>query len=1176
MSKTAKFQRVLKTTTQLGLALVLCALSTGAQGTPLGEHQLGTPTQPKFPWQRSTLPKTAKFRKLDTVIGPHINMNVVPFSPVAVHPSGNFVGVVNTHANLVRIFNSVDPNPANWTMLSSLRTAWGPVSCAFYTPPGCPPGILVTCSNSDALLFMDFGGRVKGLLGLPGEPSDLLVDRTRNTAWVSCMGFDVVVEIDLLTRTIRAEYPIPSKHPAFLAFEAGATGSVIVSPMLSGNNTTVDRGPANFNAGPLGILDLSTATQGLPDEDLFRLDPVTASIEPVVVGAGTVLYDHGKNPVSGEWWMLGTDAKNFTLQSEPEANAIFSENRLTIVGALPAPGNLPVGPNRIVNLDDSNLALPGVQINPAITVGSPYALTFDTAGNGFLTGMLTDNVTEYDVTGTFVREWNVGSIPRGLQMITKGANQYLMVYCWGSNQVEIYLPAVGTGIVATLMAGPDPTPPLVKAGRALYYSAAHSQDNNMSCNTCHVDGFSDLLAWDLSDRRKDSSGAYTVTVDDKGPLVTQTLRSIKGQNPYHWRGERGDLIDFNGAFPGLLGGAPLNVAPGGDFDKFEAFVMSLQERANPYESVKRVIMDSLVPSFFPAGTSAVRGQDLFYDPVSVLNFACQDCHTLPSGTMNASFRDEFFAPNVGRSHFTVAPLISFWRKTQKTKVGVEYGGGTTDTLPVLGVGLSATGLADDLQDFLLQAEFSLGLQERHDVAAFLLQLDTGIPPLLHKGVRVGFGSSCPPPAPLTAQPQATPRSSSGIAPPGHSRQPVLATPSTPPASTSLSVQVPATKLADSVQPFLAPNIADEQTANSVAIEILLDDSKPSDLQLVVVGELASIPVQGFYDPDAKTFGLSDGVATPFNLDNTQFLQAYNSGDLVGMIFPMPLGLGERFLALDPDDGSPAVIVGPGPTTVDPLDALSVQAPVVDPVQLRQPSLSDQRGGILPPKQESGAPPTVTRFKIVYATSRVAKLVFTTNVPTRTITEYTPQGEPTRQQVNSHYVKAHMVFLRDLDPSKVWDLNIIVEDAALNTNTYTLNDAFTSMDLLKPNHVKSNSLSARTPDQDSGGSLRFTVDINVLELDDDIATNYTPVFDVLVYDISTDSWRTDQAAVAAPLTDTLGDSFIEFIVSGLAVNDLVMVNLADLQKMGDSSYRWSLPDTRTAARSVTVPYTGTGL
>ena len=1159
----------------LGLSADVAAaqvVSSTSSGTVAGStppaQGFRTPDVAPRPFDADGHPATAPFRKLDSMIGPFVNLNAVPFSPIAVSPTGSHLAVVNTHASLVRLFDTSDPNPLNWTLLASLRTAWGPVSVGFNINPGCAPEMLVTCSNSDALLWVNYTGRVEGLLGMPGEPSDLLVDPIRQVAWVSCLGSDVVVEVDLQQRRIRAEYPIPSKHPAFLAFENGVTGPVIVAPMLSGNNTTVDRGPAIFNAGPRGVIDLSLETQGLPDEDLFRLDPSDITVTPLVIGAGTILNDHGRNPVSGEWWMLGTDSKNAQFQSEPEASAIFSENRLTIIGALPAIGQAPVIPSRFINLDDSNPALSGVQYDQTRTVGQPYALEFDSLGNGYLTGMLTDNITQYDATGSFVREWNVGSIPRGLKLIRKGSQEFLATFCWGSNTVEIYEPAIGTGVVVTLDAGPDPTHPMIRDGRKLYYSAANSLNNNLSCNTCHIDGFSDLLAWDLSDRRKDSSGAYTVSVDDKGPVVTQTIRSIKGQNPYHWRGERGDLIVFNSAFASLLGGTPLDPTPDGDFDKFEAFVMHLQERANPFESVSRQIVDAFVPSSFPPGTSAVRGQDLFYDKNSLPSFSCEDCHTLPGGTRNTTFRDEFSAPMPGRSHFVVAPLLSFWRKLQPRKVDIEYASGLKDRVPVLGVGLSATGLADDLQDFVLQGAFTLNKQEKHDVAAFLMQLDTGISPLMHKGVRIGYGGNCIPPVPFAQKQTQDPGS------------PFL--PDSTPKSNQTKDSAGAPTLTGSVQPQLAPGIVDEQTANSIAINTLLANSAPDELQLVVVGDYLGQPVEGVFDVVGKTLLLKNNGVNTVTLSVSDILAAFNAGDLSGMIFPMPHGMGDIYTQINPNDGTPAVIPGPGATSTgggtnpdskgQQATSSSYPSRLANQVEsLGQPFFPS--GSPLP--LASGSGPTIDHFRVIYATSRVAKIEFYTDVLATTVTEYTPMGGAMRQHFEPMATRVHMVYLRDLDPSKTWDLRIVAIDSGLGMSELIVNNAFTSMSLLIPSHVLAKNLSARTPDQNSAGILRFTVDINVEQLDGISAANFTPLFNVLVHDAATDSWREDQVAVAAPLTDLLGDSMIEFIVPGLNPGDRVKVLINDIQPFGSTAYTWSLPDTLFKNRSVSVPYTGTG-
>ena len=168
-----------------------------------------------------------------------------------------------------------------------------------------------------------------------------------------------------------------------------------------------------------------------------------------------------------------------------------------------------------------------------------------------MTGLLTDNVVQYTAAGAFVREWNVGSIPRGIRV--SAAGDRVWVYLWGSNTIELWDLVPGTPVLlTTLDVGHDPTPLERQQGRAVFFSAANSMHNNASCATCHIETESDLLAWDLSN----------LPLDDKGPLVTQTMRGIGNLEPLHWRGERRHLIDFNGAFDGLLGGATLDETPG--------------------------------------------------------------------------------------------------------------------------------------------------------------------------------------------------------------------------------------------------------------------------------------------------------------------------------------------------------------------------------------------------------------------------------------------------------------------------------------------------------------------------------------------------------------------------------------------------------------------------------------
>ena len=76
----------------------------------------------------------------------------------------------------------------------------------------------------------------------------------------------------------------------------------------------------------------------------------------------------------------------------------------------------------------------------------------------------------------------------------------------------------------------------------------------------------DRLAWDLGDPTGEvkpvsgqnlGAGILGVPADFpdfhplKGPMTTRTLQGIIGNEPFHWRGDRDGLEDFNGAFRGV-------------------------------------------------------------------------------------------------------------------------------------------------------------------------------------------------------------------------------------------------------------------------------------------------------------------------------------------------------------------------------------------------------------------------------------------------------------------------------------------------------------------------------------------------------------------------------------------------------------------------------------------------
>jgi hypothetical protein len=665
----------------------------------------------------------APFRVLDNVEGPWVNLGVVPIRPMLVTAGGIFA--VNTHASTVaRIASFAD--------VESYPVPWGPVSIALRDRDGAQE-LLVVCRGSHVLVRLDPAtGDTLHLLDLPFEPADILVDAERDSAFIACSGADSVVEVDLASNAIVHTYPIRGKHPVFLSFDAH--GRVLVAPQLSGNNSgTISRELTPLQAAASGLVDFAThpnVITGLPDEDLFAIDPVAGTVTAVAKATGSVLFAHGVNPLTGKLWQLNTEANNKdpNRQTEASIRGFIVDNRLTIV-SLPAPGAPAAESHTIVNLDDVNPIASGVQYDRARSIGQPYGLAFAPTGQAAVTGLLTDNVVLLSPSGARLAEIDLspGSIPRAVAFDATG--ELLFVYSWGRNRIDAYDLVSPTTPIGSVSLGFDPTPADVRAGRALYYSARFSRNNNASCNSCHIEGRTDMLHWNLSD----------VSRDDKGPMVTQTLASIQRNGPMHWRGERKTLAEFNPAFDKLLGGTPLDTTPGGEFDQFQAFVFSIQSPANPLEHPKRLVADQggLAPPASAAVRrgSALRGQRAFFEAKQDVGRSCVECHMLPTGTSGDMSSTGKADPLPKRTHFKVPQFLEMWRKEQPT-VDVVFADAGPVPYPLLGGALTHAGRMNSLFDFIDIVFRFLPDPEVADLLAFISQLDQGLAPAVHRCVHL--------------------------------------------------------------------------------------------------------------------------------------------------------------------------------------------------------------------------------------------------------------------------------------------------------------------------------------------------------------------------------------------------------------------------------------------------------
>lgn len=595
--------------------------------------------------------------------------------------------------------------------------------------------LVVLGAGTHALALHDRnGGAIVGVVQLPSEPADLVIDPDFELAYVSCQGVNQVVKIDLNTLKILQRIDVPAERPRFLWFDRGveddkSDNRVFVAPFASGNNSltvppSAGRRPDHGFADEIvRIADLDPTAYSLPDEDLFEIDSTDAdsSISAVLRHAGTLLTAHGRHP-SGEYWICNVEShnKDSVRITEPSINGRFASNRISI-GAPAVSSPLPAP--AAIDIDDTTPSGPARTYSAATSLAFPWSVAFHPTGIALVSASMSDRIGVFDAAGARLIPFDIqlpaGSIPRHLQF-DPILGSHVIVHCWGTSELRIYPPLSQTPF-AVLSLGEDPLPEPIRDGREIWYDADRSLNGRTSCNTCHPGGKTDFLNWSLSDPPH----------DHKDAMVTQSLLSIEDTFPYHWRGER-DLLAFNGAFTGLLGGtqALSTSGPDPEFEDFQAFVFSLQAHANPFEDVRRVVSDGVGIPTGGAPAFATTGQTLYVSAPSFANRSCNACHTLPT-TTNSDFNltEITFLPS--QTTIEVAHLREMTHRDQVAIPGPSNVPGLPNlgSVPRSGTGLTHSGGTPNLA--FAMGNFALSPQEEVDVAAFVRQLDSGLSPAAH-------------------------------------------------------------------------------------------------------------------------------------------------------------------------------------------------------------------------------------------------------------------------------------------------------------------------------------------------------------------------------------------------------------------------------------------------------------
>lgn len=581
---------------------------------------------------------------------------------------------------------------------------------------------------SDSISVVDLeDGLVRATLQTPDEPSDVLfID---DFAVVSCARSNLLRVLDANSHAEVDTIPLMGNYPTSLA--ASPDGEKLyVSFLLSGNGTTTlvpDRAPAQplpgnpaLPAPPDTGKIVSADHPGIPykvlDHDIAVIDVATWTVDTYLGGAGTVLHHLSVHPSSGELFVLNTDARNL-MRFEPELRGHIVDHRITRYAA---DGLSSEVYDLNAGFDYSTLPNPAAQ---AIALAEPTGLAFAGATEAWIAAFGSDRVARVNLaTGSVIERVDL-RLPGETSAEMRGPRALVLNEAAGKlyvlNKISNTLAVIATGtgaVESELELGAfDPIPAEIKEGRGYLFDARLSGNGTLSCATCHVDADRDGIAWDLGvpsgtmivQTGKNLANDHTDTLvarpmhPMKGPMVTQTMRNLEGGAPFHWRGDRPTLADFNATFVDLLGGDAIDP---GDFAALESYLMSLKHHPNPYRK-----LDNSLPASIRGGNPTA-GEAAFHLEAN----HCGLCHAGPRGSDNNI--DDF------RLTDTRDPVKNPPLQTTYQRFGFD---GAPGGVNVTGYGMNRNGTGSRLPTVHFYELETLDAEDRKNVAAFVLAFGTG-------------------------------------------------------------------------------------------------------------------------------------------------------------------------------------------------------------------------------------------------------------------------------------------------------------------------------------------------------------------------------------------------------------------------------------------------------------------
>ena len=605
-----------------------------------------------------------------------VNFETAPVHGMDITPDGTTLLVTNTADARIEVFSLGAAMPV-W--VGSIPVGMDPVSVRARTSTE----VWVVNHISDTVSIVDLTTmNVTTTLFVGDEPSDVVFAGSPTRAWVTISGLNHIGVYDPANLSAApGMIPIAGHRPTAMATDGTRVFASIFfagnrSTALSAATVSAPDGPA---AGVNPPSNTSTNAFNPPFSALLPAPPPTGMIVNrettptgerwkddagrfwdakvpwllsanaiAIVSASTQTVVYAKNIGNIQMGLAynSVDAKLYVGQIylrnearfEPFARAQFPRNRIAKLDPLTLSGGglVDINPHLMVSPPLSTYKTSITPAERSLSVADPRALVWKSDGSAlYVAGMSTNNVAKLTLGVNGVAN-RLATIPVGqgpAALAYDNARSRLYVY----NRFDASISVVNTGTDAEIgrVGFFDPTPQVIQTGRPLHYGTVFSSLGISSCNSCHIDGKTDMQSWDLGDP-SGAMKAFNQTCDIpgvcndwhpmKGPLITQTLQGIVGNGPMHWRGDREDVLAFTSGFTGVLGAA----AP--------PAMTQMQQLSNFYATLafppqpNRAFNDSLpasVPGFI--GNPAA-GAALFSGPaISGAPASCTQCHATPSG-----------------------------------------------------------------------------------------------------------------------------------------------------------------------------------------------------------------------------------------------------------------------------------------------------------------------------------------------------------------------------------------------------------------------------------------------------------------------------------------------------------------------------------------------------------------